>query len=397
MLTKQLTLLVNISFLLVAGSAVAGHLTLDTYERGRFEGARVVALSKIEPEGRRAAAARDMVLYDASRARGELLKVFLDSSGNLKNAVAEELARFGDDRAFQYELERMKDPNNQGLRHQAARILGNSGDVKYCPPLATLAEDVLRRNRGKLRIPSAEDLADLGYAVLSLARLGDEVYRPVIFDAASTRMSESLQIVDALGFVDTPRSRELLRRYADAQYQMVACEGGGEYIHALLALSRLNDEWAIGRFKAILRGEDPQAESGHRWQAADRALCGTRETAFRVLRHRDSGNFGEVLVEIATQSVEGPWTKQAWMALGLSHPDGFGKRLFDLALSKKQWKYVTTPRLYKAIMACDPSLNDEFWRSLGAKEIQSGSAERSLVENGLGYLMFEGTAWWEGE
>jgi len=86
------------------------------------------------------------------------------------------------------------------------------------------------------------------------------------------------------------------------------------------------------------------------------------------------------------------------MALGLMHPDGYGKRVFDLAMTKKpHWKTVSRDRLYHTIMAIDPSLNELFWSAYGVKEVPPGDSERALVENGLGYLMFEGTAWWEGE
>lgn len=164
----------------------------------------------------------------------------------------------------------------------------------------------------------------------------------------------------------------------------------------MVPLARLGDQRAIELLKDILRGIGTVEME---WRPGTRpSLCADRAQAFYALKPRDATNFAETVFEVAAQEPEGPGSVQAWTALGLMRPAGYGERVFKLAMRKKpHWKLVTRDMLHDAVLATDPNLNDAFWKEYGVSPIPTYSGRKALVEMGLHRLMFPGTGVWTGD
>jgi hypothetical protein len=101
---------------------------------------------------------------------------------------------------------------------------------------------------------------------------------------------------------------------------------------------------------------------------------------------------------VASQTPEGPGTLDAWRALGVMHPDGFGERVLKLAVSRKpHWRLVSRDTLNAVVIALDPAPNKAFWSEFEVEFVPEMQAERLIVEKGLGRLMFTGTELWTGD
>jgi hypothetical protein len=165
-------------------------------------------------------------------------------------------------------------------------------------------------------------------------------------------------------------------------------------VKVLLPLSRLGDRLAIEKLGQIIRGiGTPEDSWGH--DHSGPTLCMARGSAIADLKPRDAKNFAEAVFEVAAQEPEGPGTREAWEAMGIMHPAGFGDRLFELSMrTKTHWKFVTRQALHDAIFAIDPSLDEAFWREYGVASIPPNNSQKALVELGLGRLMYSGAKYW---
>jgi len=115
--------------------------------------------------------------------------------------------------------------------------------------------EVLRETEGDKWMRS-EDAADLGNAAHSLARIGDPHYFPLVVEVAKRRMDQIGSLMDALGFVDLPESRVMLARHVEESLRRA--DTGG-YVNSLLALTRLNDDGAIARYRELTGGSLEEA------------------------------------------------------------------------------------------------------------------------------------------
>jgi len=243
---------------------------------------------------------------------------------------------------------------------------------------------------------SNEERALLLYATIGLARFGRAEDRSLILDAVDRRPRDDSAFLEALGYVDEPRSREILWRALETLQRTPSCDEAGLGVPALLSLSRLDEPLAIQRLKDVLRGigTPPDLASAN----TPPTLCADRAQAFDGLRARDATRFAETIFEIAAREPEGAGTREAWRALAIMHPRQMGDRVLALAVRKPHWLFVTHDMLCRVVLAINPDLHDAFWDAYPDVEVvplQKGY--RSLVQRGLGRLMFTGTYYWTGE
>jgi hypothetical protein len=360
------------------------------YDAPEFEGWKAVLLDRSQPHGFRANAMREMVMHDARRGLGVVATLLDDRDQEVRDEAAEWLAIRGDRRGLDVMVAWLKEPRRS---HHAATRLGNSRRQEYAAPIATAVRRVLEASlrSGRWVVPSAEELALLRAGTVALARLGRAEDRELVLTVANSDPSFGPFELVALGFIDDPRSRAILWRW----YKKLA-EGGSSVasvVDALLPLSRLGDPIAIEQIREIIKNR-----RGFWLPNQFPMLASPGSRVFGALRPRDAGLLAETVFEVAGQDPEGPGTREAWEALGVMHPTGFGPRVLKLALSHRpHWKTVSRDVLNEVVIAIDPDLNSAFWAGFDVEQVPSMRGYRTLAELGLSELLFQGSWYWIGE
>jgi HEAT repeat protein len=355
------------------------------YDAPYFEAAKIVLIDRGRSRQDRLRALREVVMRDARRGLAILATLLDDRDEAVRDLAAEYLAIRGDRRGLEIVRGWLSEP---GRAFRAAQRLGNSGRKEYAEPIATRIRSILYPSVA--RGWDAENRAFLRYGTIALARLSRPEDRGLIFEVARIDDSRGTFPLSALGFVDDPRSRELLwRRHEESSKRGFT----RARIEALLALSRLGEPAAIEMLKRILRDR-----KGWWLPNSHPLLTEERAIAFESLRPRDATTFAETVFEVAAQDPEGPGTFEAWETLGVMHPAGFGRRVLKLAWSRRpHWKTVAQHRLNTVLIAIDPDLNSLFWSGYETERVPAMNSEKALVRVGFSALMFAGSWYWIGE
>jgi hypothetical protein len=394
-----------LNFLQVLISVVVGLTPLSTdaskvrpvrdYDAPYFAAARATILDKSADSTKRISAMRELVARDADSARELIAGALKDRDARVQKEAAEWLATYGDRRGLEWQARCIRDVACIGLRYHAVRLLGNTKSRQYADLIRSQVERVLRSGlRAGTWEGSAEDRAMLKYGTISLARIGRAEDKDLVL--AAVRAKPHSDFLEALGYVDDRRSREILWSTYRSLSRTPTCSNAGLGVPALLPLSRLGEERAILELKEVLRGVGvpPGPWPDHGFPS----LCADRAQAFHGLRPRDAAHFAEAVLEVAGQEPEGPGTFDAWQALGVMRPEGFGNRVLKLAISRPRWRLVSHYMLNTVVLAVDPELHDEFWSAFeDAEVIPAQLGIRTQVREGLGYLLFSGVGQWTGD
>lgn len=382
-----------------------------------FEGEKANLLRTDGEPGHRASSIPRLVERNAREAIPVLASLLDDREEEVRRTAAQFLALLGDQRGLAVQLKCATNPDCERDQVFALRLLGASDRQEFAGPIALQVQEAFASYQKESVHANTRDDRYLRNAVVPLARLGrredcDLILR--VFTGTRDDRTLNEDLLEALGYLNDPRANQLLwnayetmlkpqKSFYDSFPGYVKpskCEAEGLGVKALLPLSRLGDKLAIEKLRQIIRGigtpEDPWG-TGH----TEPTLCSARALAFHSLKPRDAPNFAETVFEVAAQEPEGAGTRQAWNALGIIHPKGFGDRLFKLAMrAKPHWKFVTRQALHDAVMASDPGLNEAFWREYEVQVIPTHSGQKILVEMGLSRLMYSGAdywLWWTGD
>ncbi len=363
-------------------------------QKSTYERLKDAFLNHSQPGGARARRLHDMVMADADQALAKMPEALFDEDPPVREEAAEWLAIRGDSRGLDVKLRCVLDSKCLQRFRDLERI-GNSHRSEYAPPLVGMVEEAIKRRRKDDHWSDRSDETLVHEAVVALAKLGRRQDHALILRVVSTEPGSCC--FKALGYVDDPQSRSLLQKVLE---KMSAQErNGGGHVEPLLALSRLGDPKATALFKEILLGKNSQRD---RWLPNQfPQLSPERGKAFESLRARDASNFAETVFSVAAQEPEGPGTREAWNALGVMHPNGYGKRLLALALSRKpHWKTLAREVQFLVILSTepDPALVTRFFSSfVDVQRIPDESSQISLIRAGLGNLLFGGAWYWFGE
>jgi hypothetical protein len=381
--------------LMASAAAFSNIRTVQDYDAPYFAAAKATLLDWKADPARRINSMRELITRDASSARDLIATALQDRNPRVQKEAAEWLAIYGDRRGLEWEARCVSDVACVGLRYHSIRVLGNARARGYADMIRAQVERALKAGlRGAEWEGSAEDRAMLKYGAIALARIGRAEDRDLV--VAVVRAKPHSDLLEALGYVDDRRSREILWSAYRSLSRKPTCSEAGLGVPALLPLSRLGDERATSELKAILRGEGvppgPWPEHGFP------SLCADRAQALKGLRPRDAARFAETVLEVAAQDPEGPGTFDAWQALGVMRPQGLGRRVLALATSRPRWRLVSHHMLNTVVLAIDPELHDEFWSAY--EDVQIIPAQlgiRKQVKEGLGYLLFSGVGQWTGD
>jgi hypothetical protein len=382
-----------------------------------FEGEKANLLRKGQEPDLRSSHISRLVELNAREAIPVLASLLEDPKEEVRRTAAQFLATLGDKRGLEVQLKCATDPGCERDQSIALRLLGSSDRQEFAGPIALQVQDAYGNYQKDSVRANTRHGVYLRDAVVALARLGrredcDLILK--VFGGTREDLTLNADLLEALGYLNDPRANQMLWNAYEAMLKPQKsfydsfpgavkpskCVGEGLGVKALLPLSRLGDRLAIEKLTQIIRGigtpEDPWG-TGH----TEPTLCLARGLVFHSLKPRDARNFAETVFEVAAQDPEGAGTRQAWDALGVMHPKGFGDRLLRLAMrTKPHWKFVTRQALHDAVMASDPSLNEAFWREYEVQVIPAHSGQKILVEMGLSRLMYSGAdywMWWTGD
>lgn len=370
---------------------------LRDFDRETISGVPGTILDRSEPHERRMSFLRELVHRDARLLPSVLPALLDDPDRDVRRSSAEYLAMIGDKRGLDIQAECLRGGPCAESPHNAARLLGAHGNQTYAPVLRQAVEATLRKiEKDGVWQPFAADRALLVRATIALARVGGPEDRELVLDVARKARVPDDDVFEALGYVDDPRAKKLLWDGYSAVLRPATCDKRGLGVGALLSLSRLGDAAAIEKMRAILKGVGTPVCPGTKNEPPSIGI--DRGEAFSRLKPRDAANFAEAVFEVAQAEPEGRATLEAWTALGVMRPRGFGERLFKLAMTKKpHWKTVSRQVLHDTIMVIDPGLNERFWREYKVREIPTHSGQKALVEMGLSRLIFPGALYWTGD
>lgn len=382
-----------------------------------FEGEKANLLRKGQEPDLRSSHISRLVQLNAREAIPVLASLLEDPKEEVRRTAAQFLATLGDKRGLEVQLKCATDPGCERDQSIALRLLGSSDRQEFAGPIALQVQEAFGNYQKESVHANTRHDRYLANAVVPLARLGrredcDLILR--VFTGTRDDRILNEDLLEALGYLNDPRANQMLWSAYEAMLKPQKsfydsfpgavkpsrCAEEGLGVKALLPLSRLGDRLAIEKLAQIIRGigtpEDPWG-TGH----SEPTLCSARGLVFHSLKPRDAKNFAETVLEVAAQDPEGAGTRQAWSALGVMHPKGFGDRLLKLAMrTKPHWKFVTRQGLHDAVMASDPSLNEAFWREYEVQVIPAHSGQKILVEMGLSRLMYSGAdywMWWTGD
>jgi hypothetical protein len=396
MLTVLILVAALESCLVTDGQAQSDHIPLPAprNQENTYKGLRQAFLDRSQPGDARARRLHEMVMTDADQAFAIMPEALVDADPLVREEAAEWLAIRGDSRGLDAKMECIPDKECVRRFRDIERI-GNSHRSSYAPPLARIVNDAIGRSWKDDHWSDQEDRLLVHDGIVALAKLGRHEDYELILRIASK--DSSFRYYRALGYVDDERSRTLLWSALEA---MSAQERyGGGHVELLLALSRLGDRRAITLFNEILFGKGSRRD---RWLPNQfPELSAERSRAFESLRARDAINFAETTFAVAAQEPEGPGTREAWNALGVMHPRGYGKRLLALSLSRKpHWKTLAREVQLRVILATDPdpALVTLFFSSfVDVQQIPDESSDITIIRAGLGNLLFGGSWYWFGE
>lgn len=348
--------------------------------------------AEVPPEDRRTAIDRALTL-NAIEAADLIAPLLNDSSPNVRRAATERLADLGDERGLREQMRclRREIPCD---RYDAARFLGNQRRREAAPLIATDVEESFERGLREGRwIGTAEDQAIIRNGTIALARIDPDKHKNLILRIADAHVTGV--VLEALSYINDPRAKKLLWAAYDERFPLETCPLSRRQADALLALSRLGDPVAIDRVKNAVLGRDPALRDSAKLKARG---CEQGASYLWELKPRDAANFAETVFELAAADPETDAAYDAWRALGVMRPGGFGERVLKLALSRRpHWKTVSRDMLNKVLIAIQPDLNERFWDGF---EVQSKPAmlpEKRLVEKGVSRFMFSGTGNWTGD
>jgi hypothetical protein len=365
------------------------------YDAPFFQGAKATILDRGADPSARIHAMRELVTRNAAQARELIAGTLHDPNLQVQRSAAEWLVAYGDRRGSEWEARCLENPGCPEIAYHAVRLLGNSKDPRYAVVIRTRVLRAFRSGRmqGGAWDGSANDRAMLKYGVIALARMGHPEDVDLVLEVVKARPSGDF--LEALAYIDDRRSRNILWSAYRSLSGVPTCSRAGLGVPALIPLSRLGEEKAADAVKDILRGTGTPPDP---WENTFPSLCADRAQAFRALRPRDARTFAETVLEIAGQTPEGPGTFEAWQALGMMRPEGFGPRVLRLAISRTRWRLVSHDVLNTVVLALDPDLNDEFWAAYDdAQVVPAQLGKRSQINEGLGYLLFSGSGQWTGD
>lgn len=375
-----------------------GRPTKD-YDAPYFEAARRTLEDLSQRPGSRTSAMREMIMRNAPAAMGIFAATLRDPSEEVRKSAAEWLAHAKDKRGLDWHAACLTDPKCLYLRHHSVRLLGIGASPEYALLVAEQVRAAWSRGRtdkGVWSEATAEDRALVMYGVIALARMGRREDWDLIIDLVRARPPQAAMFLDALGYVEDPRSKDVLWSAYKEMLRPPKCDEPGLGVPALLQLARLNEPFAIERMKEILKGVGTPNEiviPGRIPQP-----CSDRSAAFNYLRSRDARKFAQTVFEVAAQQPEGPATHAAWVAMGVMHPEGFGQRVLKLAVSKKpHWDFVSRDLLNRVVITIEPDLNEAFWSEFDLEVVPEMRGEKALVKAGLGRMMFEGSFSWTSD
>jgi len=380
----------------LGATALSPPREVHDYDTPYFQAAKATILDKKSDPSARIRAMRELVARNATEARDLIAGTLRDPDLQVQRRAAEWLSAYGDRRGLEWEARCLDSPSCLEFPYHAVRLLGNSKDRRYA---ATIRARVTRAfQSGRLQAGqwdgSAEERAMLKYGVIALARMGRPEDVELILEVVKARPGSDF--LEALGYVDDRRSRNILWSAYRSLSGVPTCSRAGLGVPALVPLARLDEEKAVDALRDILRGNGTPPDP---WENTFPSLCADRAQAFRALRPRDAKYAAETVLEIAGRQPEGPGTFDAWQALGLMHPEGYGPRVLRLAVSRgPHWKLVSRDVLNTVVLALDPELYDEFWASYDDVQVMGTQfGKRTQIKEGLGYLLFSGTGQWTGD
>ena len=395
MLNRAFATLVLVGIAAFPGTARRPRTARD-FDAPILEAAKAALVNARADPGTRVNAMRELVARNATAARALIPHALGDPSLVVQRGAAEWLAIFGDRRGLDWQAGCLEDPTCPEIRYNAVRLLGNSRDPRYAAAIRSRVIRILGSGRrGRSWDGTAENRAMLKYGAIALSRIGLREDQDLVLEVVEARPSGDPAFLEALGYIDTRRSREILWSAWKSLSRTPTCSRDGLGVWALLPLSRLGEERAIDALEDVLRGIGTPPDP---WEGTFPSLCADRAQAFDGLRARDARNFAETLLQIAAKEPEGPGTFAAWNALGRIRPEGFARRVLKLAISRPRWQLVSHHMLNTVVVALDPDLHDEFWEAYeDVQEVPLQLGIRTQVKEGLGYLLFSGTGKWTGD
>lgn len=350
-----------------------------------FAPLRAQGVAKSEDEGTLDVKAQ----ADPIGARKELRAVLLAAGGLRRSEAAIVLTRLGEPRGIAA-LRSMLEARSVGPRpHEAFRALATQGAraQSAAPALSGWIKDVLSGGWDG----SPEQQALLGFGAIALARLERKEDQSTVIEIARVMDAHGLRsplVAEALGLAGGLGARELLEGPMKPRGVTLNLESDEYRAAWRLALARHGDKRLVEEVRrGVLR-----ALQGDVTARADVL------SLFSLLRHRDSAVFGEVVLDVAAAEPETNLTVVAWETLGRMHPEALADRALALALSKRpHWASVSRQLLSDVVMACNPELNETFWRELGVVAVPREARQRAAVQAGVGYQLFSGTLTWTGD
>ncbi len=377
--------------LISADAAIAQERDYDT---PYFEAARIILLSRSRDPNHRLTSIREVVMRDAVRARPLLATLLTDPSVEVRREAAWWLGAYGDTRGLDIQAQCFADPACDG--RDAALLLSVARRPEYAPVLrARVASLFISGVKGSTWQGPPVIASLRSYGTVALARIGAREDRDLVIDVVRSRPPYDNRLLEALGYLDDPRAADILWTAHKELLKEPKCDRAGLGIDALLPLSRLGDSAAIEKIKAILLGIGlPECPMMNGWPM----LSADGSAVFGNLRSTDAKAFAETVFEVAARSPEGAGTREAWQALGMMHPRGFGERVLALAVSRRpHWKYVSRDVLNKVVIALDPALNSRFWSYFDVEAVPDMRGAKALVLEGLGRLNYQASHWWTSD
>jgi hypothetical protein len=337
-----------------------------------------------------------MIQHDAFAALDPIAEALNDSNEEVQAGAAERLAHAKDRRGMEWFARCLRDTRCSYRKHQAIRLLGIGARAEYAPLVVEHVRAAMKRGeiRDGVWRGHPKQQAVMMYGVIALARMGRVEDRSLIIEVVRIRPSE--RFLEALGYIDMPESKEILRSAYKRMVRTPTCDEAGLGVAPLLQLSRLGEPAAIESLKSILKGVGTPPEPERPGQVP--VLCYDRAEAFDSLRSRDAGHFAETVFQVAAKQPEGAATRAAWTALGVMHPEGYGERVLKLAVSKKpHWDWVSRDLLNDVVLAIEPELNEAFWSEFEVEAVPEMRGAKTLVKAGLGRMMFPSSFFWTSD
>ena len=365
------------------------------FDTPHFEDARRTLLTASADPTQRVLAVQEVVIRNAVEARPLLVSVLADSNPEVRREAAWWLAAYGDTRGLDIQAACFENPKCPSAR-ESAQLLSVARRPEYRSIIRGRVEGLFRAGiKGSTWQGPPVSASLLTYGTIALARIGAKEDADLIIKVVRSRPPNDNRLLEALGHVPDARAQDMLWSAHKELLREPRCDVPGLGVEALLPLSRLGDPVAIQKMKDVLLGVGvPECPPFNGWPI----LSADGASAFGGLRSEDATAFAETVMKVAAQDPEGAGTRQAWVALGIMHPQGYGERVLELAVSRRpHWKYVSRDFLNKVVIALDPNLNTRFWSNFEVEVVPDMRGAKALVTEGLGRVNFEGSRWWTSD